>query len=279
MERIALWVQYLLPKKILTFVVGLIANVRHPWIKNLFITRFIEAYNVNMQEALQEHPKAYATFNEFFIRPLKPEIRPLAKAEVVAPVDGIISEIGEIETGKILQAKGHYYSVDSLLANASIASSFHQGQFITCYLSPKDYHRIHMPITGKVLSTTYIPGKLFSVQPLTVRNIPQLFAKNERLIVLFETELGRMAMVLVGAVIVGSIHTAWEKDHPHISKRTSSFLDYTDAQLILKKQEEMGYFCLGSTVIVLLERNDKTPSWLPFLQAGKEIKMGEALTL
>ncbi|PJD93379.1 MAG: phosphatidylserine decarboxylase [Legionella sp.] len=269
--------QWVLPKKSISVLAGLLANVRHSTFKNALIRYFIKTYQVNMNEALIEQVEQYPTFNEFFIRHLKPECRPLATADILSPVDGVISELGAIEAGQLIQAKGRHYSVQELLAcEDSRAQAFLQGQFATVYLSPKDYHRIHMPLKARLCSMHYVPGALFSVQPSTARVIPKLFARNERLVVFFETEIGAMAMVLVGATIVGAIATAWHGD----IKRTKDqqHFDYTKNALssILEQGEEMGHFKLGSTVILLFAEGARM-TWQHAMKAGSAVRFGEPL--
>lgn len=230
-----------------------------------------------MHEALEENPENYLCFNDFFIRKLKPHCRPLAQADIISPVDGCISEIGDIHAGQLLQAKGRYYSISDLLAsNETTCSKFNNGRFATLYLSPKDYHRVHMPVTGTLTHMIHVPGKLFSVQPLTTRVIPHLFSRNERLICFFNTEVGVMVMVMVGATIVGSIGTSW---HGEILRdRQTQHFDYQQQlkePIILKQGDEMGYFKLGSTVIVLFEEGQKM-DWDPKLSAGSCVRLGEA---
>lgn len=271
--------QYIIPKQGLTCFAGVLANVRHVPIKNYIIQRFVKKYQVNMSEALIEDPTAYSCFNEFFIRHLKPECRPMAAADIVSPVDGCISEIGAIDQGTLIQAKGRYYSVQELLAcNNDTAKEFAQGQFATIYLSPKDYHRVHMPIDAELTSMTYIPGALFSVQPTTARVVPKLFARNERLAIFFNTKAGPMAMVMVGATIVGAIGTSW---HGVIqrSKKTQHF-DYS--QIDIKKSyaqgEEMGYFKLGSTVVMLFA-NGEDVLWDKALKAESVVRFGQSMAV
>jgi phosphatidylserine decarboxylase len=246
---------YLLPKQALTSFAGFMANIKTPWIKNYLISQFVAKYDVNMLEACEENPLNYACFNDFFIRHLKAERRPIADAGIVSPVDGCISEIGNITQGQILQAKGRYYTVNDFLAcDSALCEQFINGRFATLYLSPKDYHRIHMPIEGTLRNMIYVPGKLFSVAPATVGAIPQLFARNERLVVFFDTPVGLMAMVLVGATIVGSISTTWHGEIARSKNKTP--FDYTDtAPRTLVQGAEMGYFKLGSTVVLLFANN------------------------
>lgn len=268
--------QFVVPKQLLTAFAGMMADVRLPFIKNHLITNFIAKYGVDMREAREEDPRHYACFNDFFIRRLKPACRPLADASIVSPVDGVISEMGSIEQGQLLQAKGHYYSVAELLACEPTGyQPFLQGRFATIYLSPKDYHRIHMPITATLKEMIYVPGKLFSVQPATARVVPKLFARNERLVVFFDTAIGPMAMVLVGATIVGAIGTSWQGD---IKRQKQLKQVHYDHKTTLQQGEEMGYFKLGSTVIVLFA-DSKQMNWLPTLQAGSTVRYGEALGL
>lgn len=265
--------QYLIPKHGLTAFAGCMADVQNSRVKNYLIERFIKKYHVNMSEALIEDPRAYACFNDFFIRHLKPECRPLAHADIISPVDGCVSEIGRIEQGQIIQAKGRDYSVSELLScNDEIAKQFVHGHFATLYLAPKDYHRIHMPIDAELTSMTYIPGALFSVQPTTARVVPKLFARNERLAVFFDTRLGPMVMVLVGATIVGAIGTSWHGD----LKRTKKSVTFNYSKQPFIKGDEMGYFKLGSTV-VLLFADDKKVCWDPRLKAGDTIRFGESM--
>ena len=274
--------QYIAPKYGLSIYAGFCANLKIKRIKNRLIRKFIHKYGVNMHEALCEDYHDYVTYNDFFTRRLKPECRPIANSTIISPVDGFISEFGEIKQGKLIQAKGKYYSAKELLgftakSHDDISSQFEHGYFATLYLSPKDYHRIHMPITGKLKEMTYVPGKLFSVQPATVRVIKCLFARNERLVVLFETTVGLMAMILVGAVIVGSIGTSWHGDLKRSRKLKKITYSQNDTpEIILKKAEEMGYFKLGSTVILLFSNQTKL-SWQPLIKPGDSIKFGEAL--
>lgn len=270
--------QYILPKQGLTTFAGLLANVENPAIKNHLIRRFIAKYGVNMQEALDENPENYASFNAFFIRHLKPACRPIASADIVSPVDGYISELGRITASQMLQAKGKYYAVRDLLAcDSEHSAQFDNGLFATLYLSPKDYHRVHMPLEATLKEMIHIPGKLFSVQPTTARVIPRLFACNERLVVFFDTCVGLMAMVLVGATIVGAIGTSWHGDI--IRGRKRAYFKYPQnkgMQTVLTKAAEMGYFKLGSTVILLFADGERV-QWQEGLQPGNPIKFGEAL--
>lgn len=265
--------QYLLPKSLITILAGALAKIRIPALKNFAIRNFIKAYGVNMQEALREDPEQYTDFNDFFIRHLKPACRPIALADLISPVDGCISEIGKIHQGQILQAKGHDYSVESLLTDATLSEQFIDGHFATLYLSPKDYHRVHMPLEGILREMIQVPGKLFSVQPATARIVPRLFARNKRLVVLFDTAAGLMAMVLVGATIVGAIGTVWDGElriSGKIKRKT-----FSSAEKVLAQAAEMGYFKLGSTVILLFANPNL--AWRADLASGSPVQFGENL--
>ena len=269
--------QFLIPKRALNKFAGWMANMRVIKVKNYLIQDFVRKYQVNMEEAIESNPLNYACFNEFFIRRLKPELRPISTADIVSPVDGSISEIGYLTNGQLLQAKGHSYSVSALLGDESYAQAFQNGCYATLYLSPKDYHRVHMPAEGILQETLYIPGSLFSVQPLTTRVIPNLFAKNERLVTFFSTQWGLMAVILVGAAIVGSIGTVWQGDLTRSStiKRTA-YSQNPEQNILLAKAMEVGYFKLGSTVIVLFANREQI-QWCDHLRAGDTIKFGQAL--
>lgn len=268
----------LLPKQALTALAGYLASIKTPAIKNYLIRYFMRKHHINMSEALDDNLDHYADFNAFFIRQLKPECRPIAPATIVSPVDGYVSQIGEIQKGSLIQAKGRDYSVLELLAgNEALSSTFDNGLFATLYLSPQDYHRVHMPIDATLKEMIYVPGKLFSVQPVTTRVIPKLFARNERLIVIFETPVGLMAMVLVGATIVGAIGTAWEGDVVRSNKPRHVTYAKTDSfSTAMRQAEEMGYFKLGSTVILLFS-DKQSVQWKPTLKPGDKIRFGEAL--
>jgi phosphatidylserine decarboxylase len=269
---------YLLPKKALTLLAGVLADIESPAVKNYLIRSFIHKYGIDMSEAREENFENYACFNDFFIRQLKPECRQMSSAGIISPVDGSISEIGDIHSGMLLQAKNRYYSVEDLLAcDPSISAKFDKGRFVTLYLSPKDYHRVHMPIQATLNQMIHIPGKLFSVQPMTTRMIPRLFAQNERLVVLFNTKIGLMAMVMVGATIVGSIGTSWHGDV--IRCKESQSLDYTRCQMkpiSLQQGAEMGHFKLGSTVILLFAEGGRL-RWQPELKAGSNVRLYQPL--
>ena len=269
--------QRLLPKQALTIFAGFLANCTIHWIKNFLITDFITRFSVDMRLAKEEDPRAYASFNDFFIRHLKAQYRPIAPGSVVSPVDGVISQLGRLHHGQFVQAKGHAYAVDELLmCPPDIAQLFYEGQFATFYLSPKDYHRIHMPLEGTLRDMLYVPGELFSVQPKTAMTIPKLFARNERLVIFFDTQYGLMAMVMVGAVIVGAMNTVWHGDV--FRSKTKAFYNYAslEERITLLKGEEMGHFKLGSTVILLFAK-DASMLWNSSLTAGQSVIFGQSL--
>lgn len=269
--------QYIIPKHGLTALAGCLADVKNPSVKNYIIQRFINKYQVNMSEALIEDPTAYSCFNDFFIRHLKPECRPLAKADIISPVDGCVSEIGPLHDGQLIQAKGRYYSVEELLAcSEEAARPFTNGHFATLYLSPKDYHRVHMPMDGELLSMTYVPGALFSVQPTTARVVPKLFARNERLVISFATKAGPMMMVMVGATIVGAMGTTWHGDIKRGKKIVHFDYSKTEVKKVFAQGDELGYFKLGSTVIMVFAEHDAM-HWEQHLSAGNAIRFGEQL--
>ncbi len=275
-DRLLVLPQYLLPKRALTAFAGVVAGARGGGATTALIRWFVGHYGVNMSEAENPDVGAYATFNEFFTRPLRAGVRPLADADFCCPVDGAISQFGAVEKDQILQAKGHSYSTSALLGgNQELADSFEDGSFATLYLSPKDYHRIHMPCDGTLQKMVYVPGALFSVNPTTARGVPGLFARNERVICLFEGPHGRFAMVLVGATIVGSMATMW---HGVVNPpRLPAVQEWNYAQNPphLKKGEEMGRFLLGSTVVMLFPKGTLrfAADWAP----ARGVRMGEAM--
>jgi phosphatidylserine decarboxylase len=271
--------QYLLPKQALTRVMGRLARSRAGGATTATIRRFIARYGVNMAEAAEPNPAAYATFNDFFTRALKDGARPLAQADLVSPVDGAISQFGPIEQGRIFQAKGHHYTATQLVGgDAALAASFAGGHFATLYLSPRDYHRIHMPCTGRLLRMLHVPGALFSVNPATAQGVPGLFARNERVVCVFEGSgalQGPWVLVLVGATIVGSMATVW---HGVVNARRGQGLRewrYDDRDIVLQQGAEMGRFLLGSTVVLLFPPGPQR--WNPAWQPACAIRMGEAM--
>lgn len=278
MDNLKITLQYLMPKHLISRLVGKLAAARLGWFSHFLINRFIKAYGVNMAEAQFENAADYASFNDFFTRPLKDGIRPLASdSDIIAhPVDGCISQLGPIVAGELVQAKNHTYSLQALLGgDIKTAEPFFGGDFATIYLAPKDYHRIHMPITGILRQMIYVPGDLFSVNPLTAANVPDLFARNERVVTIFDTELGPMALVLVGATIVASIETVWAGTvTPPAGKDVFSWTYPASGKnaIRLEKGAEMGRFKLGSTVILAFAA-DKV-SFLAQYQPRSVTRMG-----
>ncbi len=273
--------QHLLPKQALTRLAGLAAGSRGGALTTAAIRWFIGRYGVNMAEALNPDPGSYPSFNEFFTRPLKPGARPLAQAEWICPVDGAISQFGGIQGDRIFQAKGHDYTTAALLGgDAQLARHFQGGHFATLYLSPRDYHRIHMPRAGRLLRMLHVPGALFSVNPATARGVPGLFARNERVVCVFDDPTAApgerpWVLVLVGATIVGSMATVW---HGVVNPpRPGSVRDwrYADQRIELAQGDEMGRFLLGSTVVMLMPPGPLAwnPAWAP----GGAIRLGEVM--
>lgn len=255
---------------------GWCAASRATWWTRNVIPWFIRRYGVNMAEAANPDLRSYTTFNEFFTRPLRDGARPLADASWVCPVDGAISQFGSIAGDQIFQAKGHSYSIRALVGgDAGLAAQFEGGAFATLYLSPKDYHRVHMPCEGRLSRMIYVPGKLFSVNPTTARGVPGLFARNERVVCVFDSVHGPFALVLVGATIVGSMATVW---HGQVSPPRSASVrewHYGGASVVLSKGAEMGRFLLGSTVVMLFPKN--TLCFNPRWSVARAIRMGEAM--
>lgn len=270
--------QYLLPHRIVNLIANLSANCKITPIKNFLISYFIKRYAVNMREAIQEDPFAYASYNDFFTRKLKPESRPIDQSpgSIVSPADGMIAQIGAINENRILQAKGFDFTVQELLANDNLSEHFSNGNFATIYLAPKDYHRVHMPIDGRLLKMIYVPGKLFSVNTQAAESIPRVFARNERVIALFETVIGTVAVVMVGAMIVGGIETVWAgKISPPHSKTIATAFYTHDPMIELSKGAEMGLFKLGSTVIILFSPG--TMAWDQTININQDIKFGHKI--
>jgi phosphatidylserine decarboxylase len=274
-DRLAVLPQYLLPKQALTRLAGRVASSQNRWTTTT-IRRFVARYGVDMAEAADPDIAHYASFNDFFTRALKPGARPLAESPWVCPVDGTISQLGAIEGDQVFQAKGHRYSTAALIGgDAALARRFDDGAFATLYLSPRDYHRIHMPCDGRLRRMVHVPGALFSVNPTTARGVPGLFARNERVVCVFESPHGPFVLVLVGATIVGSMATVW---HGVVNPpRPGSLREWTyaDGDVTLARGAEMGRFLLGSTVVLLFPRN--TLRFNPRWAAGSAIRMGEAM--
>ncbi len=280
-ERLAVLLQYLLPKQALTALAGKLATARVGGLTTGVIRWFVGRYGVNMAEAANPDIASYSSFNEFFTRPLKPGARPLADANFSCPVDGAISQFGAVDRDQIFQAKGHSYSTTALVGgDAELAAKFQDGSFATLYLSPKDYHRIHMPCDGRLLQMIHVPGDLFSVNPATARGVPGLFARNERVVCVFESEHGPFVLVLVGATIVGSMATVW---HGVVNPPRPGHLRewrYEDQQLKFSKGDEMGRFLLGSTVVMLFPKGVLrfNADWSPQRSIRLGEKMGDSIS-
>jgi len=275
-DRLKVIPQYLLPKLALTVFAGFVANAKWGGFTTRLITWFVARYGVQMAEAANPDIGSYATFNDFFTRSLRAGARPLANADFICPVDGAISQLGVIEGGQIFQAKGHDYSTTALVGgDTALAAHFENGHFATLYLSPKDYHRIHMPCDGILRRMIYMPGALFSVNPTTARGVPGLFARNERVVCVFDSAHGLFVLTLVGATIVGSMATVWHGvvNPPRRPKVTEWTYDVN--KISLKKGDEMGRFLLGSTVVMLFPKD--TLAFSPTWQSTGAIRMGEVM--
>jgi phosphatidylserine decarboxylase len=276
-ERLSSRAQYLLPHHLLSRAMHALARCEITAVKNALISRIAQIYGVNVGEALEPDPLAYPSFNAFFTRALKPDARPLdpTPGAILCPADGAISQLGDINNGTLLQAKGHTYSVTELLGgDDALAQPFLDGKFATIYLSPKDYHRLHMPLSGRLRDMLHVPGRLFSVNAATARNVPRLFARNERVAAFFDTDAGPMALVLVGAIFVSSIETVW---HGEVTPPSSPSVRrwHYDHGVELAQGAEMGRFNMGSTVIVLLGK--QAGNWSTHLNAGDGVRMGALL--
>ncbi len=279
LNRLKVLPQYVLPKQLLTSLAGRFASQARGSTTTSVIGWFVKKYQVNMAEALNPDIASYATFNDFFTRALKPGARPLVAAELICPVDGAISQFGDTKQDQIFQAKGHRYSTTALVGgDSTLAAQFQNGSFATLYLSPKDYHRIHMPCDGTLKRMIYVPGDLFSVNPTTAQGVPGLFARNERTVCVFDTPEGPFVLVLVGATIVGSMATVW---HGQINPPRSADVRewrYDDEPISLKQGDEMGRFMLGSTVVMLFsESRSKALAFNPAWAAGGAIQLGQAM--
>jgi len=281
LDSIKIKLQYWLPKLALTRLAGWGADKKAGWLTQLVLKAFARYYRVNMQESQHPELSSYASFNEFFVRPLRDGVRPIISDAnwLALPADGAISQLGPINDDQIFQAKGHYYSLEALLAgNYMLAEPFRNGLFATTYLAPGVYHRVHMPCDGVLREMIYVPGDLFSVNPLTAANVPNLFARNERVICVFDTAIGPMVQILVGATIVGSIETVWAgtvtPPREGVIKRWTYPAEGTEGAIALEKGAEMGRFKLGSTVINLFTPG--SVQFAPQLNNGTVTRMGEA---
>ncbi len=277
-QRAFIALQHRLPHHLLSRIVHYAARCPYgPW-KNFLIRRFLQAFAVNLAEAAEPDTFAYPHFNAFFTRALRPDARridPDARA-VVSPVDGTVSQAGRIEDRELFQAKGHHFSLDALLAgDRLLVEAFRDGEFATIYLAPYNYHRIHMPLSGSLTATIHVPGRLFSVNAAMTAQVPELFARNERIICTFDTLCGRLAVILVGALFVGSMSTAWAGEITPVARQRPTLLPAPAAPVRLERGAEMGRFNMGSTVIVLLERG--RVRWLDSLLAGAVVKTGQRI--
>lgn len=277
-EKAFVLAQYALPHHLLSRLMGKFTYCENPIIKNLMIRKISAAYDIDLSEALEPDAGAYPSFNAFFTRPLKPEARPIAPAvnSIASPADGFLSQKGPIENGSIIQAKGFNYTVEALLGgDKERATPFQGGNFATIYLSPRDYHRLHMPLTGTLREMIHVPGRLFSVNDATTRNVPGLFARNERVVAIFDTAIGPMALILVGAIFVASIETVWHGVvTPPTRDKVFSF-PYEGGNIVLEKGAEMGRFNMGSTIIVLLGNPNAT--FDTQITPGSAVKMGSPI--
>lgn len=276
MDKLFITLQHILPQHALSRLVGWLAEAEWLWLKNALISLFISQYDVNMDEAIGQSASDYKNFNEFFTRPLKPGRRPLADAQqfIISPADGAISQFGAITDGQIVQAKNHHYSAAELLADADAAEKYAGGEFMTIYLSPRDYHRVHMPFTGRLISARYVPGDLFSVNDTTAENVPNLFARNERLVCRFDTERGEVAVIMVGALIVAGIETPWAGKMTPAEPYAYSIEEGVEP-INLAVGDELGRFYLGSTAILLFQ--PEQIQWLAELNTGDKLQMGQAI--
>jgi phosphatidylserine decarboxylase len=276
-DRLSVLPQYLYPKHAMTAVAGRLAKAKAGGATTAFIRWFVGHYGVDMSEAAEPDITRYPTFNEFFTRALRPGARPLADADFVCPVDGSISQFGAIDDERIIQAKNHHYSMVALVGgDRDLAAHFRHGSFATLYLSPRDYHRVHMPCAGRLTRMIFVPGSLFSVNPVTARGVPGLFARNERVVCVFETEHGPFVLALVGATIVGSMETVWHGVvNPPGARKEVKEWEYGPQERVFAKGDEMGRFALGSTIVMLFpkERLRFNPGWAP----ERSVRLGEMM--
>jgi|TARA_B110000285_G_scaffold76791_1_gene88425 phosphatidylserine decarboxylase len=270
--------QYIIPQHLFSLVMYRATRCEVVWFKNLIISTIIKQYRVNMAEAAEMNLDYYSSFNTFFTRLLRNDVRPISESDIVSPVDGVVSQVGPVTSGQIVQAKGQEYSVLALLGgDDALTSEFVGGQFATIYLSPKDYHRIHMPATGILRKMRYIPGKLFSVSPRTARAVPDLFARNERVAVTFDTDFGPIVMVLVGAIFVGSMETIWAGQiTPNYGKVIQQWTYDGEQAITIEKGQEMGRFNMGSTVVMLVGKD--VALFNEQVEAEATIQLGNAMS-
>ena len=277
MHKLLAAIFQILPHHFISRLILHISRIKTPWFKQLLINNYVKIFKIDLQDAVDSSPHDYPSLNAFFTRALKPSARPLAAGDgLISPVDGTISQIGRIENDQLLQAKGKNYSLDTLLGGMiELTPAFSQGHFATIYLSPRDYHRIHMPIDGVLTNMIHVPGRLFSVSPFSVNHVDSLFARNERVVCLFDTAAGRLAVILVGAINVAAIETSWAG---LVTPPRGKAIQHTpyDEKLVLKRGMEMGRFNMGSTVIILTQQT--AAPWLEELMADATLRMGQAMT-
>jgi len=276
--RLFIALQHIIPQHFLSKMMWRLTRCEYKWFLKLILPLFIRQFKVNMKEAKNSDWRSYSSFNNFFTRELKEDAREISSDEksITSPVDGAVSQLGKINADLIFQAKGHAYSLTQLLGDREdLGKTFKSGQFNTIYLSPKDYHRIHMPIDGTLKEMIHVPGQLFSVNPTTVENVPALFARNERVVCMFDTAAGPMAMILVGAIFVGSIETVWHGEVTPPTVKDIRNWKYDDEELSYVKGQEMGRFNMGSTVILL--HANKKMDWDKELKAEKKVQLGEVI--
>jgi phosphatidylserine decarboxylase len=273
--RLFVALQYLLPQHGMSRLVLAATRIRVPWFKNALIRGFLKLFAVDMREAVNPDPLSYGSFNEFFTRALRPGTRPIVAepGAIACPVDGAVSECGRIEQDRLLQAKGRDYTLSDLLAGQDWAGEFAGGSFATIYLAPFNYHRIHMAMRGTLLDTVYVPGRLFSVNSATAQLVPRLFARNERVLTRFDTAVGKCALVMVGALNVGSMSTVWAEDITPAARRRVARIP--SPSLTLEQGDELGRFNMGSTVILLFEPG--RVQWHPLLRAGSIVQLGQCI--
>ncbi len=277
MDYLKTWPLFLLPQHFLSALMYRFMRIKQTAFKNFQIKQFIRLFNVNMMEAVRENAEDYSCFNDFFSRSLKPQVRPDRSNahQLCCPVDGTVSELGDIEEQQLIQAKGHYFKLSDLLAgDQALTEIFHNGKFVTIYLSPRDYHRIHMPVDGTLKEMLHVPGQLFGVNKASVKAIPRLFARNERVINVFDTPAGPMALIEVGAIFVSSIETVWHGEVTPPRRQSVQRWHYQDA-IKLSKAQEMGRFNMGSTVVLLFA--DNRVQWNKEMQPDVPVQLGQVL--
>ncbi len=276
-DRMFALLQLCLPTRFISWLVFKLTRIKTPWFKNAFIKWFMHAFSISLAEAEHPQPENYVHFNAFFTRALKPGARPIDpdRSAYLSPVDGTVSQLGDIEHGQIFQAKAHQYSAAELLGSERLAAPFLNGQFCTIYLAPYNYHRIHMPLSGRLKAWSLIPGRLFSVNPATARAMSGLFARNERVVTLFDTDKGPMALVLVGALNVGSMETVWAGQITPPHRRSGIHRWKPDQEFALERGAEMGRFNMGSTVVLLTPPG--SVNWDSAVHPGGIVRVGQSL--